>query len=387
MRALVDRPLRVAIVGLVVAVVIVTALGLARDRGISGFVHAAPPYSDPARAPASLQVLPTGHGFDGQFFYRIAVSPFSKADQVAGVTFDIPTIRQQRIGYPLLARVVSLGGRDRVPLALVLVNLAAVFALGWLGAKLALDSGRAAAWGLLLPLYPGFVYSLGFDLSEIVAATFMVGALLAIRRGRTGWAIAAATAAVLTRETTLILPIALVISGAWPWWRRSDATDRRTALTVGLTPILVFAAWELLLRWSWGTFALTDSGGKNVGLPFAGLVDEIGKFLPPSSRGAVLRDLSFALLVLVVVLAAIGLAKSSSRRHEKVAFVLAALVLPFLTGVIWVGATSFMRASTETYMLSMVVVMSARIRVGRLAGWATAAVLGATVASEVVKAG
>ena len=285
-QAVVGRPARVAVVGLLIAIAIVTTLAVARGTGISGFVHAAPPYTDAADAPDSLNVLPKGNGFDGQFFYRLAVAPYSKAEQVAGVTFDLPTLRQQRIAYPLLASAVSLGGEDRVPLALILVNLGAVFALGWLGAKLALDSGRTATWGLLVALYPGFVYSLGFDTSEVVAATFMISALLALRRERIALAAVAATAAVLTRETTLILPMALVFAGAWPWWRRPDRTDRRTALIAGLVPIGVFVGWETLLRWSWGTFALTDSGNHNVGFPFSGLVNQVDRFFPPTSRGS-----------------------------------------------------------------------------------------------------
>ncbi len=266
-QALVDRPVRVAALGLVIAIGIVLTLGFARGTGISGFVHAAPPYTDPADAPDSLNVLPPGHGFDGQFFYRVAVAPYSKADQVAGVTFDLPTLRQQRIGYPLLASAVSLGGRDRVPFALIVVNLGALFALGWLGAKLALDSGRIPAWGLLVAAYPGFVYSLGFDTSEIVTATFLIATLLAIRRERTGLAILAVAAAVLTRETALILPMALVFAGAWPWWRVPDRTDRRIALTVGLAGIGVFVSWELWLRWSWGSFALDRLGQSQRRLP------------------------------------------------------------------------------------------------------------------------
>jgi hypothetical protein len=287
----------------------------------------------------------------------------------------------------LLASAVSLGGRDRVPLALILVNLAAVFALGWLGAKLAMDSGRIPAWGLLLAIYPGFVYSLGFDTSEVVAASFLISAMLALRRERIVLAIAAATAAALTRETTLILPMALAFAGAWPWWHGPDRTDRRTALIVGLVPISVFVAWELFLRWSWGTFALTDSGNHNVGFPFSGLANQVDRFLPPTSRAAGLRDLSLLFLVGLVVLTATALTKSSARRHEKIGFVLAAALLPFLSGVIWIGATSFMRASTEMYVFAIVVLMSSRIRLGRLVGWATATVVVASITSEVVKAG
>jgi hypothetical protein len=45
----------------------------------------------------------TMHGYDGQFFYRLALEPFSTAERVDGIAFDAPAYRQQRIGYPLLA--------------------------------------------------------------------------------------------------------------------------------------------------------------------------------------------------------------------------------------------------------------------------------------------
>lgn len=382
-----DRPVRVASVGLVLALAVVTLFALARGTGLSGFVHAAPPRTDSARTPSSLEVLRLGHGFDGQFYYRLAISPFSKARYESGVSFDIPSLRQQRIGYPLLARAVSFGNRNAVPFALLAVNVVGMFALGWLGAKLALSSGRHAAWGLLLPLYPGFVYSLGFDLGEIIAATFMVSALLASRERRTFVAILAASAAVLTRETTLVVPMGFALSGIWSWIRRSDVEDRNAILATGLVPMAVFAVWEIWLRVSWGSFPLTDSGDKNVGLPFAGLVDQVNRFLPPSSGSAAFRDLLLAFLVLVLVAGGFAMVSSTARRHEKVALILAVALMPLFAGVIWTGATSFMRASTEAFVLAIVVLLGARTPAIRVVAVATVAALGVTVASEVVKAG
>jgi hypothetical protein len=240
---------------------------------------------------------------------------------------------------------------------------------------------------LLLPLYPGGVYTLGFDLAELVAAAFMVGALLAIRRNHVAVAVVAATFATLTRETALVLPFGLVIAGLWPWWRRPDPTERRVALTVGLAPIVVFGLWQVSLRARWGTFPLLDSGDENIVAPFAGLVDELGRFLPPTSGAALLRVLSLAFLVVVFVTAVFALRRSTARRHEKVSFVVAVLPLPLLIGPIWGGATSFMRASTEAYMLAIVVLLSARVAAERLVVGALVATFGATVVAELVKAG
>ena len=160
-------------------------------------------------------------------------------------------------------------------------------------------------------------------------------------------------------------------------------------LAVGLAPIAVFSAWELWLRWSWGSFPLTDSGDKNVGLPVRGAGGRAGPV--PAARRAARRCSaisSLAFLVLVLVAGAIALATSTARRQEKVAFVLAVLLIPLFAGVIWTGATSFMRASTEAYVLA--IVDPARAPAPRRSGSsrsATVATLGVTVASEVVKAG
>ena len=60
-----------------------------------------------------------------------------------------------------------------------------------------------------------------------------------------------------------------------------------------------------------------------------------------------------------------GAEGTSVLRVRLIASILVAALLPFLSGVIWIGATSFMRASTEVYVFSIVVLMSSRIRIGR----------------------
>ena len=73
-----------------------------------------------------------------------------------------------------------------MPWALIGINVIAATAVGGLSGALARSSGRHAAWGLLLALYPGFVYSLSLDTSELVAAAFLLAALLSLRRQTLG---------------------------------------------------------------------------------------------------------------------------------------------------------------------------------------------------------
>ena len=141
-----DRPAFTALVAGVLAVLVIAAL-LIRDHGdASRIVHAGPPWTNEATAPSSLTVVPADKAYDGQFFYRIGVSPFSTAREVSGVTFDLPALRNARWLSGALAWVLSGGQRDAVPWTLLLINLVAAIALGAVGGALARSSGRHAAW-------------------------------------------------------------------------------------------------------------------------------------------------------------------------------------------------------------------------------------------------
>jgi hypothetical protein len=120
--------------------------------------------------------------------------------------------------------------------------------------------------------------------------------------------------------------------------------------------------------------------------PFAGFVDQLDRFVPPTTGAALFRGLSLALVVAMV---AVALARwpRSAPRHERIALAVALCVVPLLSGYIWAGATSFMRALTEVTVLAALLVLSApavpRDRGGR---WLLLATLGtgaASVASEV----
>jgi hypothetical protein len=241
-------------------------------------------------------------------------------------------------------------------------------------------------WGLLLPLYPGFVYSLGFDLTEIVAAAALTGAVLALRREHTVIAVLLATYAVLTRETAAVLPIALVVTWIWEFARgRAGAVEQRAQLIVGAIPLAVAAVWQIVLRLQWGSFPIGDSGNTNIVVPLSGLVEARDKFSPSSGAG-LFRDASLAFLVLAIAVAAMALARSHARPYEKAAFVLAVVVAMLPNHFIWAGATSFIRAATEAFLFSIIVVLGARIAADKVLAASTVAMFGLTVGSEISKA-
>ena len=132
-----------------------------------------------------MPVAPT-YGYDGQFFYRLALNPLNFHPTAYGITMDRP-YRYMRIGYPALTWLVSLGQHFLVPVMLVAVNIAAIGALGYLGAMFAVDGGRHALAGLLLPGYFGLITSLSRDTAEPLAAACLLAGLLAVRARRPCW--------------------------------------------------------------------------------------------------------------------------------------------------------------------------------------------------------
>src|SRR5215472_3325446 len=205
-----DSPLVTALVALAGYVCFVALRWwIAANGNITKFVRAELPFAHPGRVPAGLYVFGS-NGYDGQFYYRLALDPANLHRTAFGITLDHP-YRLERIGYPALAWLVSLGHHRLTPVALVLVNVLALAAIGLLGGMLAAESGRHAVWGLLLAGYFGFFKAAGCDLTEPVAAACLLGGILAYRRRHPAVAGLLFGYGALTRETVIIVPLAIML--------------------------------------------------------------------------------------------------------------------------------------------------------------------------------
>jgi hypothetical protein len=368
--------------GLLLALLFVGALLARADGDPSRLVHAGAPCTTEEPAPAlpscdaairfveeggggsgrsgargSLTVQEADQAFDGQFFYRLGVSPWSTDARVAGVQNDLPSLRNARWGYGALAWVVSAGDPDLVPWALIAINVAAAFAVGAIGGGLARTARRHAAWGALFVLWPGFAYSLSLDTSELMAGALLLGGLLALRHKQ--WVLTAAllTFAVVTRDTTTVVPFAVALSGLWV----AERTERAKQVAAGAVPLAAFAGWQLLQRWRFGSLPLTSSGDNNLSAPLGGLFDQLGTLLPPSGGAEAFRLLSIIGLVALLGAAGWMLVRLRDRPldAERLAWLGAVAVVLVLNAYLWSGATAFMRAATEAGLLSILLLLRA----------------------------
>lgn len=304
-----------------------------------------------------------GPGYDGQFFYRLALDPFDFSPSAGGVRVD-STIRFQRITYPTLAFVLGgFGDPAGVPWSLVLVNVLALGALGVLGGTIAQSSGRHAAWGLLLPAYFGFVSTLSRDLSEIVEVTFLIGGIVALRRHRPLLAVALLGAAVLSRETALF-----VIAGIAIWRLFLLLTRRSKPQSIDLAwvvPPLLFGVWQLYVGDVTGSLPATDASANRFVLPGSALIRAIGGWFPEQSLGWGLHTLEVLTLLGVCVLALLAIRSTAAPGHERAAFVcllVAAISVDIVEGI-WVTLHDF-RAFADLYALAIIVLLGSRTRLG-----------------------
>jgi hypothetical protein len=346
------------------AVVAVVAVGFVIGRFViaahtdaTRFVLAERPFVDPARAPHGLHIL-GGNGYDGQFFYRLALNPWNLHDGAYGFHFDTVS-RLQRIGYPFLVWLVSGGRAGLVPYGLVLINVVGLAVLGWLGGILARDAGRHALYGLLIAGFFGFVFTLARDLSEIVAMACAVGGIVALRRGR--WLLAglALMYAGLSRETTLVVAAAFAITRIAAIVRRRARPGRPDAAWV--LPAAGFAAWQAIVYLVRGQLPLSADAGANLSAPLVAVVNAVVHYLQTGGSRGYIAFAELVVMAAVVVLAAASYRTSTVPVHEKVAWLLSLALAIMLSKQVWEGYDDF-RVVAELMVLSMLVLLGSNRR-------------------------
>ena len=341
----------------VVVVICYTALFVpllqTRRGDVSRFVIAGGANVDASKVPPGLTVIPNIGGYDGVWFYRLALDPFTGAQTAYGIRLDNPSYRQQRIGYPLIVWLLSLGRAAWVPTLLVAVNIIAAGAMAAFGGALSKRLGLHALWGVIVPLYPGFVLTFSRDLAEIVAASFAMGAIWAVASRRNVIAALLLTFAVLTRETTLLLAFAL--AAAWMIERWSKR-ERRIAPLVFVIPIIVYALWQVFLALRWGVSPLR-SGAPAMAMPFV----EFARFLAVSSarrfhqqRLYFTESLFLAAVVITVVLV---WRRSRAALEWRLAWLGYLAIFAILPHTIWLEDFGFLRIFADLFLVSAALII------------------------------
>jgi hypothetical protein len=283
--------------------------------------------------------------------YVAAFDPFVRAyrDHPAtyGAFMDAPGYRFGRIGFSLLTRVLSAGQWSRYPATMVWLVIAALGISAVMLASIAARAGASPAWGVLILLVPGFWQSLSTSLPEPIAAALLIGGCWCAFRGR--WLAGAAlwAAALLVRETSLIV-IALLLAESFLSGRRRQALLSAIVVFLPLIGWRLYVGWVLWPYWRWQGFVHNPH---DFGLPFAGFLDAWVKiFAGAYEPGMAVPGMALTLLLTgaLAVAAFLAIRRPSALTAGAV---VCGLMAVSLNGEVWKYVSDGQRLTYEVFVL------------------------------------
>ena len=261
-----------------VAILAILAIVLGRlirnDFTPSFFILAGKENIDESKLPDPDIYLFNHQGYDGQYFYRYAINPWSIRQDEYGIHVDSPNYRKQRIVYPLLVWALSLGNVKAIPSLMILVNALALFWIVMIGSKILTLWHLPKGYALFPLLFSGLIFALSRNLSEVVEGAFLLTAIYYGIQRKMGWYAFFASVAVLSKETSLLLfgsfSILLLVE------RFSQKVDRKQWLNDFIFsgyPLLILILWKFTVKKTLLAPTLFN-GSENLSMqPFAGLID------------------------------------------------------------------------------------------------------------------
>ena len=359
LRRLPDSPRIPAIVAFVLATLFVVVRLLSVGDGDAGsFVGAGDLFSSGTELP-----LQPGAGYDGQFYYRMAIEPLDFDKTAAGVTID-SEMRLQRIGYPAVTWLVSLGGLISVEFALVAVNLLGLALIAGLGGVFAQRSGRHAIWGLVLALFYGFAFTLSKDLTEIVEVSLLLLGLVAARKSRFALAAVALGGAVLTRESALFI---VPFIAAWRLYMIVRRRERPSGIDLTwIVPPLMFGAWQLIVHASTGRFPVRAERDNTVNFPGWPLLRTFPDLFDDLTVRGLVHLAEVVVLVAVLVIGLISVRKSTAQPLEIAVFAGLAIACLAVDVSSNVWTIRSLRMFADAYVMAMVVLIATQRRLALL---------------------
>lgn len=329
----------------------------------SVFITAGDRFINPDFLPHKIIVLEKSAGYDGQFYYRLALDPFTSKAEDFGVKIDGPAYRHQRILYPFLVWLASFGHSAWVPFIMVGVNFCALCFIGWFGGMYSQSMNRHALWGLFFSLYPGFLLSLARDMTEILEICFLFAGLLLIRKGRQLLAAVFFTLAILTKETALLMIAGIFFS--WLLSRKKGRGNAEITWYLFVIPGLSYVCWQGILFLHWGQISAL-SGGNQIGIPLVGIVDFVLSNFPVQSiyQAFLMGEFLFVIFFTAGVILSFG--SSSALKHEKYSWIAYGALMAILTNTIWLEDWGFFRALSDFYLLGAIIVLGSKPRIRQL---------------------
>lgn len=217
-------------------------------------------------------------GYDGRFYFRVALDPFTGEKEAFGIVLDDPLLRHQRILLPFFTWLIAQGDPAITSAVMMAINLLAVAGCALASGLLLSSLGISAWYGLLFALYPGFAISVGRFLTEPLALFMILLSLLMLAHKKHLTASVLLSLAVLSRETATLV----VAAGFFTWLiqktrKKGTEDDFSPHVSFWLYPTLTFFLWQLWLYFNWSSVLFDNATSSNLGPPLVGFFRAIGE--------------------------------------------------------------------------------------------------------------
>jgi hypothetical protein len=311
-----------------------SAAGMARSARFIGTPYVTS--FDGAQAPLRRQ-LATG---DGMAYAALAQDPTLARPDVFRAGREDAAYRASRPLWGYLAWAVSLGHAAAVPGAMALLAIAGAGLAAFALAQYLADRGRRPWPAIGVLVLPGAYASTVGLTPELFALALGVFALRAHQRDRRVLAIGLCAAAVLFRETMVVLPLALFLD---------DARRRRPRSIATLAaPFAALGAWYGAVWARLGIFPTSGHRGALDPVPMHGLVTAMRHWHDATTIVAALGC--------AVALVACRVTRDATARTI---VLVSALLVPFMGSVVWRRWQDFGRPLLPLYAFGLVALLEA----------------------------
>jgi hypothetical protein len=205
--------------------------------------------------PKGIVVFSGINGYDGQYFYNIALNPFDPNNFTYSFRF-------QRILYPLIVYLFSLGFKEIIPFLMLFVNFVSILISTFFIILILKKHNARLEWAYLWAFNPAFLVGLTRDLAEPLLGLFLVLFIYFLEEKRIWLSSIILCFAVLTKEITLLILLPLLIYTLFK--------KRFRDFLIFLIPLLIFIIWQICLFLIFGKFGL-GTNSTLVGIPLNGL--------------------------------------------------------------------------------------------------------------------
>jgi hypothetical protein len=347
-----------------------------RDFDFSVFIVAGDKYVNADEVASPIIVRTNSWGYDGQFYYRLALAPLSLEQRAFGVAFDEPPAwRMQRIVYPLIAWAISLDRPAWVPASLVFTNLIGLWTIAFFASRITMQLRLDNYVALLIVLWPGFIVTLTHDTTEIISVAFLFAALSFYFAGNILWFGFFGLLATLTRETGILCLAGIFCFEAVLFWQAGFTRERLRRVLICGAAMIPYVIWHWAQQLLWGESSASGTA-YNLGWPFVGPLEMLrdmvtfaryspearSNFSPQARYWLVTSFDGFGILSLLMF-CALGVWRASAIREADSSFKalvfgwlpIFALMMSLSASGPWVGPTAYFRAFTECFVVGSLI--------------------------------